>query len=1133
MNRQVLFVLAIVGLLLGATAIASAASAPQAAPPRLEEFHGGTLAEDTAFPVSESPYVISENIVVPSGVTLTIEYQDFLCHLPLVLRDHPAPPPLYHLHASPDDLAWLEEDPYQDETIPATFDYGRAWPVDVRYRGDVSRLMPKKCWKLFFPGSDLFQGQEELNLNADYPDQTLLRSDVSYDLLERAGVPTPRAGYARLLVNGGYYLFSQVEQIDERFLHRLGIEIHGNLYKPFYGGLHALDHIEDPEVRDWWYSYRYPKKTNRQSRHEDVVAFIKLINYTPDEQFAGAIAEVLDVNGWLDWYAANILLGNFEMMEKNYYLYHDLSTDRWLILPWDVDLTLGHNAGAGGGGYGHLLDEEISWDNPIDSGTQESKKVDGKWNVLIDRMMGVPEFRAFHCRRLREMMAGPFSPAEMSPHIDAAFAYIRPWAEADPHRWQPEGFRFSDGPEELETYVTNRIQFIEDQMPGFCPAWQVPLAINELMPNNGSTIADEAGETDAWLEIYNGSGTLSWDLGGMYLSDDPNDPSKWRIPDGTRIPPGGTLLVWADGEEEEGPLHASFGLSASGGQIGLFDRGVFSNAGISAITYPPQATDVSYGCVPDGGETWQSLPAPTPGWRNQGRPPTIGGTARTPASPASVDSVTVLALISDDRATLTATLRYRAFAPGTSPPPYGKIAMLDDGAHGDGGSGDGIYGAMIPAQDDGTWVEYYLEAADEVGMVTVDRPGWPQGDYRYVVGWQRPPVTINELMALNTRTLSDESGDTDDWIELYNAGAVDVDLGGMYLGDSVGNSTQYTLPVGTVVPAGGTLILWADGDTGDGANHLDFKLSGAGEYVGLFDSLARYNAPIDAVYFGPQEPDVSWGRFPDGGGEWHAMDTPTPGTPNRLSPPRFLAVARTPTWPGAGEGVTVTAAITAGSPIVAATVWVDAGGGFQAMPMTAVGGSGTSWQLVLPPQAAGVLVRYYLEAIDSLSQRTLDPAAAPAATHRYLAGYAPPAVRINEFLADNASVNLDEAGEYDDWVELYNGSAVTVALDGLYLSDDLAQPTRWPFPAGTAIPPGGYLLVWCDGDTGQGPLHASFRLDRDGEEIGLVDSDAHGHVPLDTVVFGPQQEDVSYGRRPDGADGWEPLDSPTPGGRNG
>jgi len=334
--------------------------------------------------------------------------------------------------------------------------------------------MPKKCWKVFFPGSNLFQGQKELNLNADYVDQTLLRSYIGYDLFARVGVPASRADFARLYINDGYYgLFSQVEQVDKRFLHRMGIEIHGNLYKPYYGGLHVLDYIEDPEERDWWYRWYYPKKTNRQSGHEDVVAFIELINYTPDEQFPETIAGVLDVNGWLDWYAVNILIGNFEMMEKNYYIYHDFSTDRWIILPWDVDLALGHNAGGGGGGYGHLLDEEISWDNPIDSGTQESKKVDGKWNGLIDRMMNVPEFRFFHCRRLQELMADEFSPVEMSPRIDAAFTHIRPWAEADPYRWQPEGFQFSDGPDELETYVTNRIQFLGGgRWTASAPTWR-------------------------------------------------------------------------------------------------------------------------------------------------------------------------------------------------------------------------------------------------------------------------------------------------------------------------------------------------------------------------------------------------------------------------------------------------------------------------------------------------------------------------------------------------------------------------------------------------------------------------------------------------------------------------------------
>jgi len=1116
MSRKATVVLVIVGLLLVAaavtTAVANAASATRASP---------------------APRALA---------------QDHHVYLPLIVNNYPPIPPLYNLYADPDDLDWLaNQNPYQNETIPATFAYGRSWDVDVRYRGDTSRRMPKKCWKVFFPGSDLFQGQEgplqeELNLNADYVDQTLLRSYIGYDLFARAGVPTPRAGFARLHINDEYYgLFSQVEQVDERFLHRLGIEMHGNLYKPFYGGLHVLDHIEDPEERDWWYSYRYPKKTNRKSGHEDVVAFIELINYTPDKEFPEAIAGVLDVNGWLDWYAVNILIGNFEMLEKNYYIYHDLSAERWLILPWDVDLSLGHNMW--GPGVGGLLDEEISWDNPIDSGTRESKKIDGKWNVLIDRMMDVPEFRFFHCRRLEELMTDEFSPAETFPRIDAAFTHIERWAETDSNRWQPEGFQFSDGPDEIKTYITNRIQFLEGEMPGFCPDLEVPLTINEFMAENGSTVTDEAGDYDDWIEIHNGSSTLTWDLGGMYLTDASSEPTKWRIPDDTLIPPGSTLLFWADGEEEEGPLHTSFALSGTGGQIGLFDRDVFGNPSISVLTYNAQSTDISYGRMPDGGGTWQFLAAPTPGWSNRGRPPIIAGTAHTPGSPTSSDNVTVLALVGDEGAALTATLWYRAFEPGAPPPHYEQTALHDDGAHGDGGSGDGIYGALIPPHDDGTWVEYYLEAEDEAGMVTVDRPGWPQGDYRYIVGWQRPSLTINELMALNTHTLEDEDGNYDDWIELYNGGPVDIDVGGMYLSDNIDCSNQFTIPVGTTVPAGGALILWADGD-GE-AGHLNFKLSGAGEYVGLFDSQAHYYAPIDAVYFDPQTPDVSWGRFPDGGSEWHAMAVPTPGGPNRLLPPQFSLVERTPTWPGAGEGVTVTAVITAGSPTISATLWYDGGTGFQAVPMRVSPKPGfflKTWFLDeevdvytahVPPQPDGTLVNYYLEAVDSVGQSTLHPAAAPTVAYRYLVGYAPPAVLINEFLADNASANQDEAGEYDDWVELYNGSEVTATLGGMYLTDDLAEPTKWQIPAGTIIPPGGYLLVWCDGDEGQGPLHTSFKLNRDGEAVGLFDSEAHGLVPLDWIVFDPQQEDISYGRWPDGSDTWDFLNSPTPGASNG
>ena len=126
---------------------------------------------------------------------------------------------------------------------------------------------------------------------------------------------------------------------------------------------------------------------------------------------------------------------------------------------------------------------------------------------------------------------------------------------------------------------------------------------------------------------------------------------------------------------------------------------------------------------------------------------------------------------------------------------------------------------------------------------------------------------------------------------------------------------------------------------------------------------------------------------------------------------------------------------------------------------------------------------------------------------------------INEFLASNQANAQDEAGEFDDWVELYNSGPTTINLTGMFLTDDLTQPQQWEFPA-VLLLPGERLIVWCDNDQGQGPLHANFKLSASGEEIGLYSPLAFGNTPVDTYVFGPQTTDLSEGRLADGSPQW-------------
>ncbi|MFT7604482.1 MAG: hypothetical protein ACI8VT_002065, partial [Saprospiraceae bacterium] len=87
---------------------------------------------------------------------------------------------------------------------------------------------------------------------------------------------------------------------------------------------------------------------------------------------------------------------------------------------------------------------------------------------------------------------------------------------------------------------------------------------------------------------------------------------------------------------------------------------------------------------------------------------------------------------------------------------------------------------------------------------------------------------INEFLASNATGITDESGEFEDWIEIYNAGSSAVDLAGYYMSDDVTEPLIWQIPAGnaslTTVPAGGYLILWADKDLADGVNHINIKL---------------------------------------------------------------------------------------------------------------------------------------------------------------------------------------------------------------------------------------------------------------------------------------------------------------------
>jgi hypothetical protein len=141
-------------------------------------------------------------------------------------------------------------------------------------------------------------------------------------------------------------------------------------------------------------------------------------------------------------------------------------------------------------------------------------------------------------------------------------------------------------------------------------------------------------------------------------------------------------------------------------------------------------------------------------------------------------------------------------------------------------------------------------------------------------------------------------------------------------------------------------------------------------------------------------------------------------------------------------------------------------------------------------------------------------------------------IYINEFMAGNSSVIADEFGEYPDWIEFYNSTNQAVNLGGMYITDNLDDPCKHQIPMYapelTTIPAKGFIIFWADRQVEQGILHLRFRLDIFGEQIGLSQMMESETVYIDSLSFGWQASDISYGRYPDGSDNWFEFTVPTP-----
>lgn len=200
---------------------------------------------------------------------------------------------------------------------------------------------------------------------------------------------------------------------------------------------------------------------------------------------------------------------------------------------------------------------------------------------------------------------------------------------------------------------------------------------------------------------------------------------------------------------------------------------------------------------------------------------------------------------------------------------FQKAIMYDDGAHNDGGANDGIYGVDLMMS--GATMEYYIYAENaSAGMFAPQRA--EHEFYTLTVQNTIPivgDIVINELLAVNKDNVLDEYNDHEDWLEIYNTTNQTIDMNNVYLSNTLNNTLKWKFPSNTYIIPHGYLTVWADDDSLEYLLHTNFNLDKDTGFL----VMSRNALLLDSVSFTSQKADTSWGRYPNGTGNFTLMNT--------------------------------------------------------------------------------------------------------------------------------------------------------------------------------------------------------------------------------------------------------------------
>ena len=175
-------------------------------------------------------------------------------------------------------------------------------------------------------------------------------------------------------------------------------------------------------------------------------------------------------------------------------------------------------------------------------------------------------------------------------------------------------------------------------------------------------------------------------------------------------------------------------------------------------------------------------------------------------------------------------------------------------------------------------LEYYISSKDIIGNISNS----PVCNYYTlnVKPYSDIKLVINEFMGSNKNYVVDRYGQFDDWIEIFNTGEDPVSFENLYITDDPHDPGKYSLAGNPIIEQNEFKLFWADNQEEQGIDHVSFKISKSGEFLGIYEKTDKEYFLIDGDFFGKSKTDKSLARNIDGGMNFITSEYVTPGYSN-------------------------------------------------------------------------------------------------------------------------------------------------------------------------------------------------------------------------------------------------------------